>query len=153
MDAIERLWNGRYGLAKTYWLWGVAAGLAWSIALSLIAPESPAALAAVCMAVAYNIVTSVGIWRAAGVYQGPKAWAILARVAVALGMAWLALMAVAVIASTVLPHRTPAPGSAQAPAAHGPGNQTEQPIDWEKCVMTPPPAPAEEQGPWMQYRK
>lgn len=119
MDAIAKLWNGRYGLAKTYWLWGVAAGLAWSIALSLFAPESPVALAAMCMAVAYNIVTSVGIWRAAGAYQGPKVWAILARVAVALGMAWLALMAVAVIASTVLPHRTPAPGSAQAPTPGG----------------------------------
>ena len=82
MNAISNLWNGRSGLAKTYWLWGVLSGIPWGIALSLITPGSNPAIVAVLAFVVYYVIVHVGIWRAASQYQGFKAWAILAKVAV-----------------------------------------------------------------------
>ena len=83
MNVISSLWNGRAGLAKTYWLWGVLSGIPWGLALSLVTPGSNLAIIGVLGLVAYYVIVNVGIWRAASKYQGTKAWAILAKVAVA----------------------------------------------------------------------
>lgn len=82
MNAISNLWNGRSGLAKTYWLWGVLSGIPWGIALSLITPGSNPAILAALAFVVYYVIVHVGIWRAASQYQGSKSWAILAKIAV-----------------------------------------------------------------------
>ena len=83
MNVISSLWNGRAGLAKTYWLWGVLSGIPWGLALSLVTPGSNLAIIGVLGLVAYYVIVNVGLWRAASKYQGTKAWAILAKVAVA----------------------------------------------------------------------
>ncbi len=84
MDTVTNLWSGRTGLAKTYWLWGVLSGIPWSLALSLVTPGSQLAIVTVLACVMYYVIVHVGIWRAASQYQGTKAWAILAKAAVAI---------------------------------------------------------------------
>ena len=83
METVTNLWSGRNGLAKTYWLWGVLSGIPWGLALSLVTPGSQLAMVTVLASVMYYVIVHVGIWRAASQYQGAKAWAILAKVAVA----------------------------------------------------------------------
>ncbi len=82
MNTISNLWNGRSGLAKTYWLWGVLFSIPWGIALSLLTPGSNPAILVVLAFFVYYVIVHVGIWRAASQYQGFKAWAILAKIAV-----------------------------------------------------------------------
>lgn len=84
MNAISYLWNGRPGLAKTYWLWGVLSGIPWGIALSLVTPGSNLAILVLLAIFAYYVIVHVGIWRAASEYEGAKTWAILAKIAVAI---------------------------------------------------------------------
>ena len=91
MNIISNLWSGRSGLAKTYWLWGVLSGIPWGIALSLVKPGSNPAILAVLAVVVYYLIVHVGIWRAASQYQGRKAWAILAKIAVLITPACLVL--------------------------------------------------------------
>lgn len=83
MDIIGRIWTGQAGLARTYWLYGVAASFVWGIALSMVTPGSPVAMAAVAALLAYFVIVNVGIWRSASQYDGPKVWAVLAKMAVA----------------------------------------------------------------------
>ena len=60
MNTISNLWNGRFGLAKTYWLWGVLSGIPWGIALSLITPGSNPAILAALAFVVYYVIVHVG---------------------------------------------------------------------------------------------
>ena len=98
MNDISNLWNGRSGLAKTYWLWGVLSGIPWGIALSLITPGSNPAILAVLAFVVYYVIVHVGIWRAASQYQGSKSWAILAKIAVLITPVCLVLGTILAIA-------------------------------------------------------
>lgn len=82
MNTISDLLSGRFGLARTYWLWGVLSGIPWGIVLSLVTPGSTPAILAVLALVVYYVIVHVGIWRAASQYQGAKVWAILAKIAV-----------------------------------------------------------------------
>lgn len=79
-----KLSRGDYGLAKTYWLYGIAVGFVVSIAFSII--KSPGMIAIALLAyVAYEIPVLIGIWHSATKYTGPKVWAVLAKVACVLG--------------------------------------------------------------------
>lgn len=97
MNTISNVWNGRAGLAKTYWLWGVLSGIPWALALSLVAPSSHLAIVLVLAFVTYYVVVHVGVWRAASQYQGAKIWATLAKVAAAITPACLVIGALAAI--------------------------------------------------------
>lgn len=83
MDIIGQVWTGRAGLARTYWLYGIVASFAWGIALSAVTPGSIPAMLAVTLFLVYSVIVNVGIWRSASLYDGPKVWAILAKIAVA----------------------------------------------------------------------
>lgn len=83
MDIIGQVWTGRAGLARTYWLYGIVASFAWGIALSAVTPGSIPAMLAVTLFLVYSVIVNVGIWRSASLYDGPKMWAILAKIAVA----------------------------------------------------------------------
>ena len=122
MEIIGQVWSGQAGLARTYWLFGVIAGIAWGIPLSLVTPGSPLAMSVVGLFVAYTVIVNVGIWRAASQYEGPKVWAVLAKAAVA---ALPALLVVGTILAIVLP-------AIQT-------SKSEQ-IDWERGKITPPPS-------------
>ena len=87
---FSKLSRGYYGLAKTYWLYGVLVGVIVNILFVII--KSPGMIAIAFLAyTAYEIPLIMGIWRSATNYTGTKAWAILAKVACVLG----ALMLVA----------------------------------------------------------
>ena len=98
MNVISNLWNGRAGLAKTYWLWGIVSGIPWGLALSLITPGSNLAILAVLAFIVYYVIVHVGIWRAASKYQGTKTWAILAKIAVIITPACLVIGTILAIA-------------------------------------------------------
>lgn len=83
MNTISDLWSGRVGLAKAYWLWGILSGIPWGMALSLVTPGSNVAILVLLAFIVYYVIVHVGIWRAASEYEGTKAWAVLAKVAVA----------------------------------------------------------------------
>lgn len=119
MDAINSIWQGRAGLAKTYWLYGIAAGFAWAVAISAVTPGSPAAVIAMALFCAYFMVVNTGIWRAAGAYEGPGVFASLAKGAAILGHAAIAFIALSIVLAggrgQVAP--TPAPSAMSAPTS------------------------------------
>ena len=86
MENIEQIWEGRAGLARTYWGWGVASSIPWAIALSLVTHGSPAAIVLVLALAVYSFVLNIGIWRAANAYTGPVIWSALAKVSAAIGL-------------------------------------------------------------------
>lgn len=116
---ISGLWRGQYGLAATCWLFGVLGGilvnvvsLASSVALSLalgtlMAPAvmdagaigyvlaliawALAQMVVLCFNVAYTVVVSVGVVRAASAYPGFRLWAWLATSGIAVYWLWLAM--------------------------------------------------------------
>ncbi|ODU60756.1 MAG: hypothetical protein ABT02_04775 [Comamonadaceae bacterium SCN 68-20] len=126
MDAITNLWSGRAGLARTYWGYGVAASLPWALALWLLAPGSPAAIAVVFAFCAYAALANIGIWRAASAYAGPAVWAMLGKVVSVLGL--LAAAGAAAMVAVALEG-----GNMQVPRARLPAYQGQG---------APAPAPA-----------
>ena len=110
MNAISDLWNGRFGLAKTYWLWGTLSGIPWGIALSLVTPGSNFAILVVLAFFAYYVIVHVGIWRAASEYEGAKVWVILAKIAVAITPVCLVI---GTLAAVIIPATHQAPKQAQ----------------------------------------
>ena len=100
MEAISNLWNGRSGLAKAYWGWGVLGSLVWGVALAFVKPGTAIAMLAVLSFFAYIVAVHVGIWRAAAQYEGAKVWAGLAKAAVLLTPACLI---VGVLAAVIIP--------------------------------------------------
>lgn len=125
MNTIANLWEGRAGLAKTYWLWGALSGIPWGLALSLVTPGSILAILAILAFVTYYVVVHVGIWRAASQYQGSKVWAILAKVAVAMTPACLVIGTLAAIIIPAM-HQPPRQGQ-QTTSATQPLGQSGNP--------------------------
>lgn len=103
-NLLANLWNGDAGLAKSYWLWGVAAGFAWGIALGVFKPAPGSAFAQILVALmaAYFAFAYVGIWRAANKYQGKKSWVTLAKFAVVIGALVTILPLLAVVVEKVV---------------------------------------------------
>lgn len=100
MDTINRVWMGEAGLARTYWLFGVIGSFVWGLLLGGVKPGSILAIVGVVLFLVYIVMVNVGTWRAASRYDGPRAWAILAKMAVA---AIPALIVVGTIAAIVIP--------------------------------------------------
>ena len=98
--ALVRLWRGEYGLGRTYWLLGWVVSRAYDLVALLLVEldrRSPgsawdvAVLGAGILYVAYHLVWSVWIWRAARAYRGHVPLAVLAvlmAVASWLGIGW-----------------------------------------------------------------
>ena len=94
---IFRLFRGDIPLVVTYWIFGVLIGnVAFTIANTIIEHNYLSIVVNpigeyfitvfIWFAVAYGIFTLIAVWRSAGKYQGSSTWAVLARVAVILGM-------------------------------------------------------------------
>ncbi len=84
-----RLIQGHYGLAKTYWLFGIAGGVVvyiLTIAVGAVDGGIGMLLGVGLAVLAYFVIWAIGVWRAATLYQGRRLWAILAKVAVILGV-------------------------------------------------------------------
>lgn len=96
MDLVKSLWRGDVTLWKTYWLFGVLGGLAFNLAFLYIQFNSIDFYAApgakfvvwtlIGCAFIYGIFMMFAIWRSAKKYTGPKTNAVLARVAVVIGV-------------------------------------------------------------------
>jgi hypothetical protein len=93
-----RLWRGEIPLATAFWNWAVLGGLALNLTTSilflvLLSAERPIAALIVGygLSVPYNIVVAVGVWRAAGRYQGDRRLADAARLVTVIGMSVLSL--------------------------------------------------------------
>ena len=105
-NVFSRLVDGDYGLAKTYWLFGVLVNVVFNVLFKVI--ESTASnprqalaqmLILTSIGVAYGVVVIIGTWRASSKYQGPKFWAILAKIMVVIGIVGLvvALLSIGII--------------------------------------------------------
>lgn len=86
MEKMRALWQGDLPLAEAFWTWGVTVGLAVNMATSavfllLILNDLPLAAVAVGygLSLPYNLLATVGVWRAAALYDGPTQHADLAR--------------------------------------------------------------------------
>ena len=98
MSRLRRLWRGEVPLADAFWDWAVLGGLSLNLATTmlffgLLSADRPiAALVLGHVAVPYNILVAVGVWRSAARYAGPRQLAGLARAVTAVGMVLLSLV-------------------------------------------------------------
>ena len=97
--SVMRVLNGDSGLAMTYWVWGVLAGVVWGAALTVALPESPYQTDSDLLRVlkfsfaGYYVLTYMAIWNAASKYTGPKVWAVLAKFVVVVTCVPIAILA------------------------------------------------------------
>lgn len=98
MGELRRLWTGEMPLIRAFWTYAVLFGVAINLLTSgmfiaLIAAERPLAalFAGYGLSVPYNIVATVGVWRAAARHDGNPAHAELARIVTLVGMLLLSL--------------------------------------------------------------
>lgn len=99
---LGTFWRGELSLPVTFWLFGVVGfallGIASSFVVErLLASASTQVLRAAAVAVtitglSYLIAVLVGVWRSASRYTGPRAWPVLARIAVILVLVLNAVM-------------------------------------------------------------
>lgn len=96
MAELRRLWSGALPLAQAFWVYAVFGGVAVNLVTSvlflvLVSMDWPlsALVAGYGVSVPYNVVATVGVWRAAGRHQGNRTHADLARLVTLIGMALL----------------------------------------------------------------
>ena len=70
---MQKLWDGEYGLAATFWLWWFVGNSVMS-GITLTVPFFGVA------GIAWFVVTSVAVWKAGNHYQGSSTWRTLSRV-------------------------------------------------------------------------
>ena len=85
---FKKLSDGDFGLAKTYWLYGVLVSIVGSILMQGAALSDSKALIIVLLLVmiVYAVFQLTGVWNASNRYTGLKIWAILAKIAVIVGV-------------------------------------------------------------------
>ena len=81
---FQKLSSGEFGLAKTYWLYGVVVGFVLSLGIKAITSMGLLTIIILTYA-AYQTLVLSGTWRASNKYEGWKVWAALAKVAVVIG--------------------------------------------------------------------
>ena len=86
---VRALWAGEVPLARAFWGYAVAGGVALNLAttalsLALFTAQAPTVLAVVAHALPlpYNAFVFVAVWRSASLYRGRRLWADLARAAI-----------------------------------------------------------------------
>lgn len=98
LKQLRDLWRGALKLSDAFWTWGVIGGFlvnisTSTISLMLITFDRPwlALIIGYGASVPYNILSTIGIWRSAAGYEGPKLHADLARWTTAIFMSVLTL--------------------------------------------------------------
>jgi len=84
---FQKFFDGELSLPHSYWLVGVVYSLGVGIILVILMlgfnlPER----AANVLALPWTIFITIGIWKSATKYKGAKVWAILAKIAVVIGV-------------------------------------------------------------------
>jgi hypothetical protein len=85
---FKKLSDGDFGLAKTYWLYGVLVGIVGNILMQGAALSGSKTLIIVLLLVmiVYAVLQLTGVWNASNRYTGLKIWVILAKIAVIIGV-------------------------------------------------------------------
>lgn len=92
---FRKLYWGEYSLPRTFWIYSFLCQLVFALLFSLLvlgaAVAGSVGLLLLCIVLyllllAYAVVCCFGIWRSATKYQGPKLWAMLAKISVVLGV-------------------------------------------------------------------
>jgi hypothetical protein len=98
MTSVFRLWRGEIPLPSAFWNWAVFGGIIVNGASSaafllLILVDRPisAFIAGYVPSIPYNILVTVGVWRAAERYEGEGPWADVAKFATVVGMILLSV--------------------------------------------------------------
>jgi hypothetical protein len=93
MTGLRRLWRGEVPLSDAFWTWAVLGGLAVNMPTSalflwLMTLDQPglAFLAGYAISLPYNLIATVGVWRAAERHPGDRVWAEAARIVTLSGM-------------------------------------------------------------------
>ena len=82
-----RFWKGDLSLPMSYWGVGVGINIVIGLLIGLFVGAAGMSEDAIWgYIIPFQIYTVVGIWRSANKYNGTKYWAILAKVAVVLGI-------------------------------------------------------------------
>lgn len=98
MELLKQLWLGEVPLARTYWVFGVLIGALFSIAAVTIEFNYIEIYKSFGNIPTYSLLTAqytyfpfiyVAIWRSSNKYTGPNHWAVLAKIAVVLGVLML----------------------------------------------------------------
>lgn len=98
--ATPRSTDGHASLARIFWLYGVAVGIAMAVVLAFLGGFAPtASRVVVVLLFAYQVAWYVALWRAAGRYTGPALWKWAARAVVCMPLIGF-LFAMAITAST-----------------------------------------------------
>jgi hypothetical protein len=77
LSFYEKFINGEFGLAKTYWLFGVVPGFIAGIAVRTVSSDTLAYWIGAAFVI-YQCVLLVALWNAGRKYQGSKVWPVLA---------------------------------------------------------------------------
>ena len=86
INFLTDLKDGDYGLAKTYWLFGVIGNIVINILiLPLLTASIILFIVGLIIIVIYTIIVLIGIWNAASDFNGSSFWSVLAKIAVVLG--------------------------------------------------------------------
>ena len=87
--AIADLWSGRTSLPRAFWEYAICYGsllnLITTFASLAILAAGAAGLTVIAihfLALPYNLLAVIGVWRSAERYQGPAIWGYLSRVGV-----------------------------------------------------------------------
>jgi hypothetical protein len=99
VNAFGRLWRGDVPLVDAIWNWAIFGAIGVNLAttglfLWIVSTDRPLAALVVgyAIAVPYNILVAVGVWRSAGRYAGPPHRAEMARWGVLIWMLILSLL-------------------------------------------------------------
>jgi hypothetical protein len=82
---FKALKDGDFGLAKTYWLFGVLGNFLLSLPGYLLIELVPIVIYTL-FTLAYGVIVLLGIWNSASRYTGFKLWSILAKLAAIIGI-------------------------------------------------------------------
>lgn len=98
MSILGRLWRGDVPLVDAFWHWALFGGLLINgvttmLFFVLIMQDRPvlAWIVGFGIAIPYNILATVGVWRAADRYTGEPKWADIAKGVTIVGMLLLSL--------------------------------------------------------------
>jgi hypothetical protein len=97
MEFLSKLWLGRLGLAKTYWIYNLLIPILLSIPIKLWSGEpSFFPFAYLCLLSIYSYVALIGLWRSSDLYKGNQVWNWLAKAVSVIGLLSQLLVALAV---------------------------------------------------------
>jgi hypothetical protein len=98
---FKRLAGGDFGLARTYWLYGVLVSISVNLVSNFFITSIGGLLLLTLAYAAYDVPVILGTWRAARKYQGPRLWANLAKSMTIVGAIMLAVVLVLLLVMLV----------------------------------------------------